>query len=325
MSSIGRRPRQTARRKSPRSEETKLIDGLNPGSGITGCGDPTLWHDGSQWHMVFAGLHVASSDVLLFEATLPAGTELGATNWTVNTTPIATSSAGQFDESGMETPSYVKVGNREFIYYVGINGSRVLGTDSFRISRLEKINGTWTRHGSPLLTGIESWELYTGVSFVSECTIVHDGSTYHLFYTAGSNFYIGYANSTDGTTFSNKKIFYSLPLVVWSPTIYRVNNHYEMILSPLANAQGTGSVSETNGLYRMKCATPSSNYSDWSPLQQIHKSQDGTWWHSAWIYGTAAASKVTSNNLVVLFTGRDPINTSTNPHIGQFPLAPLPD
>lgn len=301
----------------------RILDGTQTPGDLTGGGDPSVFRHGNQWTMFFAAAYAADSTIPLFQATVPVNTDVDGTTWTIDETPLFTLTAGQFDEHNAEVPSYVE-GPRGVrrVYYAGSNGSGTVGTDPYVISFAQDVAGTWTRHGSPVITGTASWELVTTKSFVSEPAVIFDPESdrYHCWYTAGS-ITIGYQNSKDGINWENKRQFYSTEGISWSPTVYKVGNHWEMVTASFSH---NAVPSPTHGLYRAKCKTPSGNIDDWGDFQLIHQRGDRQSWHADWIYGACAAQRA-NGDLVMFFTGRDPTNLGTAPHIGRFILPPLGD
>ncbi len=293
------------------------------GYGVTnlkGLGDPFVYNDGTQWRMLYAAGNTSDITTNVYEATLPAGTNLNAAGsaWTFSSTPLVAHVAAAYDTSAIETPSYVKVGAVERIYYVGASTGGVPGTDPFVISYMEKIAGTWTRHGSAVLTGAAAWELWTGISFVSEPSVVYDGTTYHMWYTGGSSRSVGYVNSTDGITWTNKNQLYSSGLV-WSPVVRQVHNHYEISLASVfldgAPTSGLNRAKQVSGAF-------TGQTTDWGTFQPyVAACTQGEEWHYNYIYGATPVYDPVLGQQFVFYTGRDDANTSNKPHLGRIQLA----
>lgn len=95
-----------------------MLDGLRPVTNILGVGDPDVHKIDGQWTM-FLGGFTTRLRVSLVTATLPRGATLSSTDWALVTEPGRPRRAlrltpdpprGQWDSSGMHTPSYVAGG-----------------------------------------------------------------------------------------------------------------------------------------------------------------------------------------------------------------------
>ncbi len=238
--------------------------------------------------------------------------------------------AGQWDETNMEVPSFV-IGHDGVhrIYYAGSPGNGTIGTDAWQIGFLEFNGSVWARHGDPVLTGVETWELWTGVSFVSEPTVAYDANThlYHMWYTAGSGVEIGYANSFDGVTWGNKAEFFPYPDTAWTPKVIKVDSHYEMFIASINNAaSAAGTLKTEHGIYRMRSKVLTGDFEAWGGLgglQQVHRTQDGSTRHTHWIHNPTVGRN-RAGDLVIFCTGRNTV-ASTLPQIVRFTIPPMGD
>lgn len=307
------------------AEDVEIFHGASTPGDLGHVGDPHAIKFNNQWFMFFGGEDVPSSEIRLYQATLPAGTDIDApaASWTINETPLFTLTAGQFDETHAETPYFIEMEDGALrVYYTGSEDTGTLGTDPWAISFAEWDGDEWVRHGSAVLQGTEAWELYTGVGTVINPSVVFHNGLYHMFYQAGENFHIGYANSADGVTWANKAQLWSTNLVLWTPKIHKIGNHYEMTVASLDN----GTVKQTNGIYRMRSLTPSSNLSDWgglAGLQQIHATDDGSLYHGHWAYGACLAEN-RNKDVICFATGRDVRTGTTEFNIFRFKTLPMP-
>ena len=315
---LGRRSSFGAPRSSGEAAVTPIFLGDAEVGTIEGLGDPTLWSLLGQWHMTMGGGNDAGDGVDLYDATLTAGVQLDApaSSWTISTTKISPARSG-YNAFGIETPSFV-IGGGNVIrqYYTAVEGTGTPGTDAFAMSYLQLNGANWEDHGEAVLTGAESWELNNSVSFVSECNVLWDNGKYHAFYTAGSSLITGYANSADGNTWGNKVQVFPSANFTWSPHVYKVGKHYEMIIATVSVG------SKTTGLYRLRSKTIEGG-GHWVDSHQIYRL--GQHRYSAlWAYG-ATTGRLPNGNIAVYFTGRDNAGGAGKPNILRIIIAPMKD
>lgn len=306
--------------------------GVAIGAGdIMSAGDPSIFIDPDTGikQMAFAGNRAGVTGIDMFIVPFDSAED----DWDINRsallanvsdTPIVSRVGGQWDEHRIESPSYVEgydatnEVNVRRIYYAGGNDAGSEGP--FEIGFLQDNEGTWERHGDPVITATESWEDWEGgVSYVLEPSVIYDAEydpPWRMLYTAGDELNLAYADSQDGITWGNKTIFFaSEGFPAWSVDWAKVGNHYELV---------TSSISKPGVLSRSWCETPSSTFADWSAFETLLEGGEGQKWHENWIYGPAIHTG--DNGAVwVYFTGRDDVYEATRPHIGRLMVEPLVD
>ena len=78
--------------------------------------------------------------------------------WTVSPEPVIdTGSGSDFDTTGVQWPSAVRIGDRWAAYYAGVRGPG-RGTGSIGVAFSDD-GVAWTKHAEPVLVATEAWEL----------------------------------------------------------------------------------------------------------------------------------------------------------------------
>jgi len=145
-------------------------------------------HDGTLFHMWYSGLH--GGIVRAGKATSPDGTV-----WTKHPdNPVMdVGPPGAWDELWVYPTTVIVDDSTYQMWYVGHDGSL------FQTGYAESSNGIdWDKRPEPVLeigTYPGAWD---ATNAANPC-VIFDGSTYHMWYTGGSNsLSIGYAYSSDG-------------------------------------------------------------------------------------------------------------------------------
>jgi predicted GH43/DUF377 family glycosyl hydrolase len=117
--------------------------------------------------------------------------------WTVGETPIIdTGSGDDFDTTGVQWPSVVRIGDRWAAFYAGVSGP---GRGTGKIGVAFSDDGiTWTKHPEPVLVATESWELRS----LDRPRVVSTPHGLVMLYTALDLNRRGLATSTDGITWT---------------------------------------------------------------------------------------------------------------------------
>ena len=301
----------------PFATPTLIFQGDAEVGTIEGVGDPHLFRSGAQWAILLGCGDDAGGIVNMYSATLTAGLNLdaAASSWTIDTTKISPA-AGVYNAFGFETPSLVSLGSVHRIYYTAVAGGGTPGTDEFTMSYLQLNGSTWEDAGAAVLIGTAAYELWTDVSFVSECSVNWFNGRYHAFYTAGVNLITAYANSSDGITWGNKVQVFPLNNFLWSPCVYQVGKHWEMIIATVSIN------TPSSGLYRLRSRTIEGG-GQWVDSHQIVSVQDSRW-SSQYAYG-ATVGMLPNGNIAVYYTGRDNVGGATKPNVLRTIIAPMKD
>lgn len=113
---------------------------------------------------------------------------------------ISTGGVGSWDEQNLQSPDVYKESNSVWrLYFLGQSTSGVYQT-GYATSSDKGL--TWTKNSTPCLT--------TGAvgaadaTYAADAVVVHDGTQYRMYYTAGS--YIAVATSTNGTVWTKPSI-----------------------------------------------------------------------------------------------------------------------
>ncbi|HEX3264484.1 MAG TPA: hypothetical protein VHR16_02340 [Candidatus Limnocylindrales bacterium] len=144
--------------------------------------------DAGTWTLLFE--NVSNTDpwkVYRMTATSPAGP------WTVDPKPVLdVGAAGDFDATGVQWPSVVRIGNRWAAYYAGVRGA---GRGTGQIGVAFSDDGvTWTKQPGSLLQATEAWELRS----LDRPRVVSTPSGLVMLYTALDLNRRALATSTDG-------------------------------------------------------------------------------------------------------------------------------
>lgn len=173
--------------------------GSNPLTGY-GKGDPFPWFEGSTFYIFadsFTGGGLQGLELFTAPDSDPA-------DFTSQGTILALGSGGSWDDHWVADPHIVKVGSTYHMFYSGADGTGVTGIKIGHATS-STIDGTYTKDGSnPVFSKASNG--------TNEPSISHDGSTFHMTYTyaaSGSatdvaHQNVGYATSSDGTTWSDQ-------------------------------------------------------------------------------------------------------------------------
>lgn len=117
--------------------------------------------------------------------------------WTVDPKPVIdVGAAGEFDATGVQWPSVVRIGDRWAAYYAGVSGT---GRGTGQIGVAFSDDGvTWTKQQGSLLKATEAWELRS----LDRPRVVSTPSGLVMLYTALDLNRRALATSTDGVTWT---------------------------------------------------------------------------------------------------------------------------
>ncbi len=149
----------------------------------------------SLFHMWYAGRGNGNTyqPIYIGHATSPDGS-----SWTKDTNPVLSpGSPGSWDDDALVGPCVILVNNTLHMWYDGFK----LGSSLLRIGHAISTDGIiWQKDpASPVLNigSSQDWDYPR----VRASKVIHDGSTFHLYYAGGSHptYDVGYAYSHDGT------------------------------------------------------------------------------------------------------------------------------
>ena len=154
---------------------------------------PAVLYDGTQYHMWYVA-GTSSTD----DSTLRGGYAISPDGsvWTkyVGNPVLEVGPPGSWDDNSVVPGSAIFDSGVFKLWYSGYNGSAI------QIGYAESTDGIeWTKHVDPVLGRVSypgAWD-----SGVSNPSVVHDGSVYHMWYAGGGDrsvVSIGYAFSSDG-------------------------------------------------------------------------------------------------------------------------------
>ncbi len=268
----------------------KTREGLGDITNIGKVADACVVKREKQWWMFFGGLDIHANVVHLCSATLPEGSPLGSSNWTITTSPddptqalplVPAPKPSAWDRTGFHCPSYArgwnpalhggKGGWQERIYYAS---SRIWNLEGPYAIGCPDWNGQeWVRNAEPVFQGVEPWEHHN----VAEQNVIYYDGAWRMWYCAAqSNRHsIGYAQSQDGISGWEKRSLF-FPQGAFDAAIVQVNDHYEMIA---ARSPDFYTITASSGLWWSYADQPSENPKEWSEPVQLLKADDGTLWH----------------------------------------------
>ena len=308
---------------------TKIFDradGFTPLIDPRNVTDATVVHRDGRWWMYLAGTVLGSHGIHLFSASLPPGTPLASTGWTLtpsehDPTKIALLARSEASHAwdlngGRHCPSYVRGWDRERqawverIYYAGGAG-QIWGP--YSIGYLEWDGARWLDQSAPVFKAEEQWEHGS----VYEPNLIYTDGKWKLWYVAGSNqedyLVQGFAESPDGrTNWTKHKIFAPPELKLFDFCPVPTEKSYEAVFSRVWLAQ-SDPPNET-GLWWCECARPSSELADWSKPIQIMTAEPRAWHAGPW--KPAAHYSEDRKRLFVFFDG---IYRNNEP--GPFPFS----
>jgi len=303
----------------PATRCTKIFD---PKDGFAPLTDPVVVTDATvvcrdgRWWMFAAGKVMDRPGIQLFSASLPEGTTLSASGWTLTADAADPSKlamlagqdvSGPWDlAGGRHCPSYVKGWDAERrvwverIYYAG---GAAAPWGPYTIGYLEWDGVQWAQQAAPVFSANEEWEQGS----VYEPNLIYDEGRWKMWYVAGSNAadYLvqGYAESEDGRNWSGRKIFCAAEEKVFDFCVIPVESGYEAVYSRVW--LGSGPAPEWAGLWWRQSRRASSELTDWSEPVQILKAEAEGWYGGPWkpsvIYDAANPDR-----MFVFFDGLPP-------------------
>jgi beta-1,4-mannooligosaccharide phosphorylase len=172
------------------TETDGLFPMANPGVDVS-TGFVT---DDGTWVLLFENVSlVTGGPWRIFRMTAPSPRG----PWTVDPKPVIDVGSGDdFDTTGAQWPSVVRVGDRWAAYYAGVSGTG-RGTGVIGVAFSED-GVTWTKQPEPVLEATESWELHS----IDRPRVVATPDGYVMLYTALDLNRRGLATSTDGRTWT---------------------------------------------------------------------------------------------------------------------------
>lgn len=274
--------------------EYKIFDPRDASTGTGGAEllDSSVVERGSRWWMYLAGQASGYGATEIYSASLPQGTPLAITGWTLSRNesgalaPVAqqTLSAAWDGKGGRHCPSYVRGWDPEKgawverIYYTGA-AENLWGP--YTIGYLEWDGERWLEQPAPAFIANEQWERG---SVYEPNLIYHDGK-WKLWYVAGSNqenyLVQGYAESGDGRTgWSKHEVFAPLEMRVFDFCVRPCGDAFDAVFARVWT--GEGSPPNESGLWWCTAATPSCRLADWGEPIQIMTAEDRGWHSGPW-------------------------------------------
>lgn len=309
-------------------EAIKLFDmreGFSPVKNVVGVGDPDVHKIGDRWTM-FLGGFTNRFKVNLFAATLPPGSPLSSTEWSLATSDADPTVAlplvgqpprGSWDHHGLHTPSYVrgvdpKQGPRERIYYSGRSSRQSTGPKSrYAIGCVERTPAGWARHDAPVLTGTperpsvfeplvryydQKWRMW----YVSA---VHEVGRGEL-----PNYQFEYVESVDGLTgWSTPKVLFSVEEGIFDNAVTQVDSGYEMVVARGHDLYDTPGF-PAQGMWWLAAERPSGDRRDWTrePARILDASNAPLPWYANGAFGPSVNygdTEADRDVMYVFFTG----------------------
>ncbi|PZG05378.1 hypothetical protein C1J01_43530 [Nonomuraea aridisoli] len=212
----------------------------------------------------------------------------------------------------MHTPSYVRAGAEERVYYAGRSTRAVTGRASrYAIGCLIRTPVGWRRHGPPVHTGTAERPS------VLEPLVRHDEGLWRMWYLSAvgevgrgelPDYRIEYVESEDGLTrWSTPTVLFTTEDGFFDNAVQRVGDHYEMVVARGTNLFGTADY-PAQGLWWLRSARPSGDRRDWTaePVRLLDTDDEPSPWFAmggcgpSFHYGDTDADRDT---LYVFFTG----------------------
>ena len=273
----------------PTETRTTIFDAGN-GYGSLTClktmVDCTVTRRQDRWWMFTCGVDTTSREIDMFSASLPEGSPLSATGWTITPDPKdparpailagKTRSYWWDGKGGRHCPSYVagwdpdKGAWAERIYYAGA-ARNFMGP--YAIGYVEWDGNQWVDQSAPAFTANEYWERG---SVYEPNLIYHDGK-WKMWYVAGANqddyLVQGYSESPNGRTdWSPHHIVFPPEDKVFDFCVLPVADRFEAVFARVN--VGKSDLPKT-GLWWCHAQEPSPNVSDWS--DPVRLSAPGPW------------------------------------------------
>jgi len=310
--------------------ETKIFDPLE---GFAPFVDPIVVTDSTvakrndRWWMYLAGKVRGWEGIQLFSASLPAGTPLAASGWTL--TPRAGDGtrvavlggqevSGAWDlKGGRHCPSYVKGWDPrlgewvERIYYAGADDNP---WGPYTIGFLEWDGRDWVAEPAPAFVANEEWERGS----VYEPNLIYADGMWKMWYVAGSNqedyLVHGFAESVDGRgEWTKHRVFFPAEEKVFDFSVIPSSLGYEAVFSRVW--LGKTEAPPATGLWWCHAKTPSAEVSDWSQPVQIMTAENRGWHAGPW-KPSVRYGETDPNRMFVFFDGLQDQNRP-----GAFPFA----
>jgi hypothetical protein len=298
-------------------------DGFAPFTNVGELTDGTLarrgdLHHDDQWWMFLAGEAAGCESIDLFSASLPPGSSLTASGWTLTPDPtdpqkIAPLASHELSKhwdlrGGRHCPSYIKGADPkskrwvERIYYAGAPENP---WGPYSIGFLEWNGQRWAEQSEPVFIATEDWEHGS----VYEPNLVYADGTWKMWYVAGSNVddYLvqGVAESVDGHRWLSRRIFAAAEEKVFDFYVLPREGGYEAIFSKVWLAK-TPPPPDT-GLWWCRCDRLSSNFDDWTDRVQLMTAADRGWhggpWRPSFRYVSSSRMADGEHKMLVFFDG----------------------
>lgn len=274
--------------------ETKIFDPRDPATGAGGAEvlDATVVRRGDQWWMFLAGQASGHGATDLYSASLPAGSPLSASHWSLTRdaegqlAPLAPRQASSSwdGNGGRHCPSYVRGWDPqtsnwvERIYYAGA-AEHLWGP--YTIGFLEWDGAQWVDQPQPAFVAAEDWE---HGSVYEPNLIYHDGK-WKMWYVAGSNYedYLvqGYAESADGRSgWSTHTVFAPAGMKLFDFCVRPRGDSFDAVFARVH--VGSGPAPAETGLWWCRAPRPAGVLADWSAPVQITNADDCGWHSGAW-------------------------------------------
>ncbi len=239
--------------------ERRIIDALSMPSNLIGFGDPDAYHDAigsdvGRYHLLGSSTTNIGSGNTIYEALLPIGSDLdtAVSSWVISDVPLVNlPAAGQWDDTGIETPHYVNVGGAaagnydrgvELIFYTGFGSSAAItGLADMQIGRLLKTYGS--------LDNVTVEVNLTGIAAIGTTTLTRDSAQAKRGTWAAKCVTPG-SVANEGCTFQRTTDGNSAPTVpirvgVW---VYQASGSAkDMATIAVFQAAGGGAISESTG------------------------------------------------------------------------------
>jgi hypothetical protein len=165
----------------------------------------------------------------------------------------------------------------ERIYYAGAAGNL---WGPYTIGYLQWDGKEWIDRPEPVFAATEDWE---HGSVYEPNLLYHDGK-WKMWYVAGSNqadyLVHGYAESEDGTKWSNHAVFAPPEMKMFDFCVRPRGDAFDAIFARVWVGEGTPP--PETGLWWCRCDRPSPALSDWSQPIQIMTAEDRGWHTGAW-------------------------------------------
>jgi len=298
-------------------------EGFGPVINLGGLTDSTLVKRGNRWWLYLAGFDRRRGMLNLWSASLPAGKPLAGEGWSITTIPgdphtamelAPPSEPGSWDGSGgRHCPSYVRGwdpqlhsgagGWQERIYYAGSAGG--FG-GPYSIGFLAWEGDRWARHDDgPVFAATEQWE----ANSVFEPNLVYHDGRWRMWYAAGpdasGNVAQGYAESRDGRTNWQRRVFWPAKDNVFDQSVLAANGRFEAVLA----IHTLGKPASRAGLWWMRAHGPVANDAGWSEPVLLLNPFDGTPWHDMGVWKPSIQySDTDPKRLFIFFDGASRIS-----------------